>query len=82
MSDAGGDLRVVEEKPGLDGGYLSDSDTMVVYIKSEDMSKLRMPSGNEVGVNDKRQPGGYTSGDVPEAVLDLSDTPFTEILFR
>lgn len=82
VSEANGDLRVVEKRLGLDSGYLGDSDTMAVYVKKTDMDKLRIPSGNEGGANGQWVPGGYTSGGVPEAVLDLSETPFTEIQFR
>jgi len=55
---------------------------MAAYIKPENMDKLRIPSGNEGGANGQWIPGGYTSGGVPEAVLDLSETPFTEIPFK
>lgn len=32
---------------------------------------MRIPSGNEYGVNDHWIPGGITDGGIPEAVTDL-----------
>ena len=43
---------------------------------------IRVPSGNEGGANELWLPGGYTSGGVPEAVIDQikkSDTIMTMI---
>tara|TARA_B100001109_G_scaffold4202_1_gene3288 strand:+ start:45613 stop:56226 length:10614 start_codon:yes stop_codon:yes gene_type:complete len=79
LKESGGDLRVVEQKLGLDLGYLGDKDTMAVYIKPEDMKDIKIPSGNEAGANNYWIPGGKTSGGVSEGVLDLSETPFTEL---
>ena len=37
---------------------------------------LKIPSGNERGVDEKLWiPGGYTRGGTPEAVVDLSHKP-------
>ena len=36
------------------------------------MSGLRVPSGNEPGVNENWIPGGYTSRGVSEGVMDFS----------
>ncbi|MFK5998166.1 MAG: hypothetical protein QM492_08650 [Rhodobacterales bacterium] len=81
VSEAGGDLRVVEQRLGLDDGYLSSGDIMAVRISRQDMPDLRIPSGNESGARNQWVPGGFTSGRVPEAVVDLSNAPFTEIPF-
>ncbi|MBD8513419.1 hypothetical protein IFO68_12135 [Photobacterium sp. CAU 1568] len=78
LSESKGDLRIVEKKLGLDMGYLGDSDTMAVFIKPEEMKNIRMPSGNEGGANGQWVPGGYTSGGVPEAVMDFSHKPPVE----
>ena len=75
MTETGGDLRQIEKRLGLDEGQLSNADTMVVEIARKDLDGLRVPSGNESGVNDKWLPGGYTSGNVPEAVMDFSGMP-------
>ena len=82
VKDSNGDLRAVEIKLGLPKGYLGDGDTMAVYIKPEDIKNIRIPSGNEGGANNQWVAGGYTNGGVPEAVVDLSKTPFTEILIK
>jgi hypothetical protein len=41
-----------------------------VDITPDAQQGLRMPSGFEVGANKKFRWGGYTSGGVPEAVID------------
>lgn len=41
---------------------------------------LRIPSGNELGVNEFWIPGGFTSGGIPEAIVDqipISDVTVT-----
>lgn len=80
MLESKGDLRIVEQKLGLDKGYLSNSDTVVVVIEKNNISGLRMPSGNESGANKFWKPGGYTSGGVVEAVMDFSHKPQGTIL--
>ncbi|WP_231131773.1 hypothetical protein [Providencia stuartii] len=80
MVEAKGNLSVVEKKLGLDKGYLSNSDTMAVYIKKEDFKGLKVPSGNEPGANQYWTPGGKTSGGVSEAVMDFSHKPKVEVV--
>ena len=76
MLRTGGNLSKVEDALGLPKGYLSSNDTMVVHIKSQDIKGLKIPSGNERGVDEKLWiPGGYTRGGTPEAVVDLSHKP-------
>lgn len=80
VKEARGDLRVVEERLGLMNGTLKNGDTMIVGVKRTDAPSLRLPNGNEDGVNDKWVPGGFTSGRVIEAVADFpKGTPFKEI---
>jgi hypothetical protein len=81
VSEAGGNLRVIEQRLGLDSGYLSNKDVIAVHIKRQDMPDIKVPSGNESGANSQWRPGGYTSGGVPEAVVDLSRSPFSEISY-
>lgn len=81
VSDAGGDLRIIEQRLGLSRGYLSSGEAMAVHINRQVMPDLRLPSGNERGANSQWTPGGFTSGGVPEAVVDLTNAPFTEIPF-
>ncbi|ASA57881.1 hypothetical protein [Vibrio gazogenes] len=82
VKDSNGNLRSIEKKLGLDQGYLGNGDTMAVYIKPEDIKNIHIPSGNEAGANGQWIPGGYTNGGVPEAIIDLSDSPFTEISIK
>ncbi|MDF7671048.1 hemagglutinin repeat-containing protein [Orbaceae bacterium ESL0721] len=80
MIQSKGDLRIVEQKLGLEKGYLSNSDTIAVYIKKENFGKLNVPSGNEDGANKYWKPGGVTSGGIPEATLDFSKKPKVDII--
>lgn len=77
VAESGGDLRKLEDALGLNAGSLSNGQSVAVHIDAEDFSGLRVPSGNEGGVNSQWLPGGHTSGGVPEAVMDFSDVPFT-----
>ncbi|WP_429092604.1 filamentous hemagglutinin N-terminal domain-containing protein [Aeromonas veronii] len=79
---SGGDLNVVERKLGLDAGTLTSGKVVALAIKPQDMKNLRIPSGNEGGANSQWLPGGYTSGGIPEAVMDFAETPFTPIPFK
>ncbi len=81
VREAGGDMRVVEQKLGLDSASLTNGNTVALEIKPQDMNNLRVPSGNEGGANSQWVPGGYTSGGVPEAVMDFSGVPYTPIEF-
>ncbi|RRH71063.1 hypothetical protein [Falsigemmobacter faecalis] len=81
VREAGGNMRVVERRLGLDSGSLSSGKTVALEIKPQDMRNLRVPSGNEGGANGQWVPGGYTSGGVPEAVMDFSGVPYTPIKF-
>jgi filamentous hemagglutinin len=71
----------MEQKLGLDAGSLTSGKTVALDIKPQDIKNLRMPSGNELGANSQWIPGGYTSGGVPEAVMDFTGVPFTPIPF-
>lgn len=78
----GGNLDLIEKKLGLIEGQLKSADVLIAWIKKEDISSLKLPSGNEIGVNLNWLPGGKTSGNVSEATADLSKSiPFDEISF-
>ena len=80
VKEAGGDLKIVEQRLGLIEGTLKDGDTLIAYVKRENATGLRVPDGNEAGANDKWVPGGYTSGNVVEAVMDFGkNMAFKEI---
>ena len=72
IKKSGGDVRKIEKLLGFDEGYLRSDDIMIVYFERNDILDLRIPSGNEGGANKRWIPGGYTSGDTPEAVMDLN----------
>ncbi|GHU54030.1 hypothetical protein FACS1894132_07930 [Clostridia bacterium] len=46
---------------------------ILILVNGNDISEpsnARIPSGNEGGANDFWIPGGYSSGGLPEAVID------------
>ncbi len=67
IAEAGGDVGKLEQLLGLDKGYLGNS-PLRVYIPQP--AGLRMSSGNEYGANHLWNPGGYTNGGIPEAVIN------------
>ena len=63
-----GNPRILENLLGLDPGYLGEN-PIIIDIKNP--KNIRVPSGNEAGAWPKYWiPGGYTSGGIPEAVID------------
>ena len=62
-----GDPRKLEKLLALDEGSLGENP---VVIKPKKISFLEFPSGNEKGANDYWKPGGYTSGGIPEVVVN------------
>lgn len=71
MAEAKGDLGVVERRLGLDRGTLGKNDTLIAVIDRADAPSLRLPTGNEGGANTRWTPGGYTSQNTVEAVMDF-----------
>jgi hypothetical protein len=67
IKQAGGNVAALERSLGLNPGDLGTNPMLVEIPKP---LNLRMPSGNEVGANSFWRPGGYTSGGVPEAVIN------------
>lgn len=67
ITQANGDVRMLEQLLGFNPGDLGNNPTR---IDISNPRGLRMPSGNERGVNDYWLPGGYTSGGIPEAIVD------------
>ena len=67
IAQAGGDVRKLEQLLGLNPGSLGNAP---VRVDIANPTGLRMPSGNEPGANSLWKPGGFTSGRIPEAVID------------
>lgn len=69
---ANGDISIIEKELGFPKGYFSDGGGLV-RVDVDDVTglNLRLPSGNETGANSLWIPGGYTSGNVPEAISDI-----------
>jgi filamentous hemagglutinin len=72
MQETGGDAAKIERALGLNAGDLTSGQVSILEIAPEHFVNLRIASGNEGGANANWIPGGYTSGGVPEAVMDLS----------
>ncbi|MDO5969242.1 hypothetical protein Q4Q35_05425 [Flavivirga aquimarina] len=82
IAETGGDLAQIETKLGLNPGDLTGDDAVIAWIEKNDFGEVKIPSGNESGVIDEFwQPGGITSGGVPEGIIDLSDPnlPYTKL---
>lgn len=63
-----GNPRILEKLLGLDPGYLGEHP---ILLDINNPSNIRIPSGNEAGAWPEYWiPCGYTSGGVPEAVID------------
>jgi hypothetical protein len=63
-----GNPRILENLLGLDPGYLGEHP---IILDINNISNIRIPSGNEAGAWPEYWiPGGYTSGGVPEAIVD------------
>lgn len=69
---ADGNIGVYELTLGFDEGHFVDGGGLI-RIDINDLSglNLRIPSGNEAGVNSHWIPGGKTEGGIPEVITDL-----------
>lgn len=67
--ESNGNPRIIESMLGLAKDSLGDTP---VRIDISSHSGLKIPKGNELGAryNDSWVPGGYTTGNIPEAVID------------
>ena len=63
---------VFESILGFEPGYYSNGNGLIrIDIKADIRFNVRIPTGNEAGVNNYWIPGGFTSGGMPEAITDL-----------
>ena len=67
IAKASGDITKLEQSLGFPKGSLGSSPVRVDIQKP---TGLRIPSGNEPGVNRQWIPGGHTSGGISEAIID------------
>jgi hypothetical protein len=71
IREANGDVSILEKRLGFKPGHFADGGGIVrVDINNPLLHNARMPSGMEKGANEFFKWGGYTSGGVPEAVID------------
>jgi RHS repeat-associated protein len=71
FKEANGDISVLEKRLGFPDGHFSRGGGIVrIDVNNPLMHNARMPSGLEMGANEFFKSGGYTSGGVPEAVID------------
>lgn len=72
IGEANGDPHKLSELLGLPDDFFVGADVQLRDFAPEDLSGLRMPSGNEGGTDvDHWIPGGYLPSGVPEAVIDI-----------
>ncbi|SAD49646.1 RhsB [Enterobacter hormaechei] len=71
---SGGNIPKLDRLLGLNAGDLGDAP---LRVDINNPTGLRMPTGNERGANEFWLPGGYTSGDIPEAAID--PTPLNQL---
>jgi hypothetical protein len=83
MAKTGGDLSLIEKELALKKGALTGDNAVIAWIKKEDFTDIRMPSGREIGADpDLWIPGGKTANSGwSEAVMDLSDPDIPKAFF-
>ncbi|WP_024461597.1 hypothetical protein [Marinimicrobium sp. LS-A18] len=69
LSDANGDLTLVKQKLGIPEKYWNE-EIIRIDIHNPLLHNARLPSGLERGANEQFKWGGYTSGGLPEIVID------------
>ncbi len=82
-TSANGNISVWEKVLGFDDGYFANGGGLVrIDVDNIDDLHIRIPSGNEYGANSHWLPGGFTDGNVPEAITDtipLSNAEITHL---
>ncbi|MDI3313432.1 MAG: hypothetical protein QJR12_03820 [Mycobacterium sp.] len=78
MDATKGDPAALEKALGLPDGYLKGN-VIRVDIRNLQDYNLRIPSGNEPGVNAKWIPGGLLPQGMPEAVIDGFKVPLEDL---
>ena len=79
LDESGGDANLIAEQLGLDPDWFFDDNGNPVPVEirhfaPEELTNLRIPSGNESGANEHWIPGGYLPTGVPEAVIDVPES--------
>ena len=67
IKSSNGSPRELEKRLGLAEGGLGDKPVLIV---PNDIEFLKYPSGKELGANEKWGPGAFTSGGLPEVVVN------------
>lgn len=79
LDETGGDALALADRLGLEPGDFLDASGNPVTVEirhfaPDELSGLRLPSGNEGGANAHWIPGGYLPTGIPEAVIDIPDS--------
>lgn len=82
LDDTGGNAHEIADRLGIDRMYFHVDnnldkplkDVEIRYFSPDELTNLRIPSGNEAGVNDNWIPGGYLPTGIPEAVIDVPES--------
>ncbi len=70
ITKANGDISYIEKVLGYKPGSLQSGYYVAIRINNPSKCDICIPTGNEIGANNYWIPGGYTSGDVPEAIVN------------
>jgi hypothetical protein len=73
LASSKGDKRKIEEALGMIENNLETNELVRIDVSNPQKFNVRMPSGNEAGVNDFWIPGGKLPNGNSEAVLDLGE---------
>lgn len=82
LDETGGNAHEVAERLGIDAQYFHIDndltnplkDVEIRHFAPEELTDLRMPSGNESGANENWIAGGYLPTGIPEAVFNVPET--------
>lgn len=82
LDETGGNAHELAERLGIEAKYFHIDNDLTKPLKDveirnfapEELTNLRIPSGNESGANDGWIPGGYLPTGVPEAVIDVPES--------
>lgn len=82
LDETGGDAHAIADRLGIErrwfheGGDINNPlvDVEVRNFAPDELTNLRMPSGNEAGANENWIPGGYLPTGIPEAIIDIPET--------
>lgn len=79
LDETGGDARALAIRLGMPSDYYLDKagnpvDVEIRHFTPDELTGIRVPTGNEGGANPQWIPGGYLPTGDPEAVIDIPES--------